>query len=104
MLLNDELSQIIQPKKNQNYLPVPQNSQTGFSPKNRFELDEFVGKLKQPDEDTREELNFASINMNLIKDQLERNKSVMEDVLNGKVGILKPLTAKIRQVFGFLKK
>ena len=42
--------------------------------------------------------------MNLIKDQLERNKSTMEDVINGKTGILKPLTAKIRTVFGFLKK
>ena len=42
--------------------------------------------------------------MNLIKDQLERNKNTMEDVINGKTGILKPLTAKIRTVFGFLKK
>ena len=42
--------------------------------------------------------------MDLIKDQLERNKSIMDDVLNGKTGILKPLTAKIRTVFGFLKK
>lgn len=67
MLLNDELITLTEPKKNQNYLPVPQNSQI-ISPKAKFELEEFVEKLKQPDEDTKEDLNFPSINMNLIKD------------------------------------
>ena len=57
------------PAHNQNYTPVPENSQIAAS-----DVEEWDGTVKeQPDEDTREELNLPELNQEVIHTVVRSN-------------------------------